>query len=161
MPRDYKVEKDWTTEAGLRAVVIEITPPELTRNWRCGYVEVPKGHPLHGVAYNKPCPDSLAEYEQSIMDKPVGGRGPIEVLATALKPDDVPVTAGFLLDVHGSVTYSGESTDYPIETDGTFWYGFDCNHVDDQEDPKSLDFCVAQCESMAEQLISMKETSNA
>ena len=40
----FEVEKDWTTAAGLRAVVIMGDMGS-----RCGYVGVPVGHPLHGT----------------------------------------------------------------------------------------------------------------
>lgn len=43
----FNVEKDWTTEAGLRAVVIMTD-----RGHRCGYVALPKEHRLHGVDYS-------------------------------------------------------------------------------------------------------------
>jgi hypothetical protein len=41
-----KVEKDWTTASGLRAVVIAAQ-----MGHRCGYVGVPKDHPLFGKDY--------------------------------------------------------------------------------------------------------------
>ena len=43
----YTVEKDWTTEAGLRAVVIA-TP----MGHRCGYVGVPKNSKFYGLGYD-------------------------------------------------------------------------------------------------------------
>jgi len=43
----FTVEKDWTTEAGLRAVVIA-TP----MGHRCGYVGISKGSPLYGLGYD-------------------------------------------------------------------------------------------------------------
>ena len=42
-----KTEKEWTTEAGLKATVIA-TP----MGYRCGYVGVPEGHPLYGKHYD-------------------------------------------------------------------------------------------------------------
>jgi hypothetical protein len=41
------VEKDWITEAGLRACVLFVNDSH-----RCGYVAVPSGHRLHGVSCN-------------------------------------------------------------------------------------------------------------
>ena len=93
---------------------------------RCGYVTVPEGHPHYGKGY-----------------------------------DDVRV------DVHGGLTYADEGT-----------FGFDCAHIDDAKDEsimsdeykvvfnrdlldritwegstiKTLEFCVAECESLAKQL---------
>ena len=43
-----RVEKDWTTQAGLRAVVVV---PD--HGSRCGYVAVPQGHTLHGKDYDE------------------------------------------------------------------------------------------------------------
>ena len=44
------VERDWTTRAGLRAVVL------IQVGWhRCGYVAVLPEHPLHGKQYNERC----------------------------------------------------------------------------------------------------------
>lgn len=91
---------------------------------RCGYVTVPEGHPCAAKDY-----------------------------------DDLRV------DVHGGLTYSHDRT-----------FGFDCAHWDDAKDPalmseeyrkvhediggvfgergtiKTLEFCVAECESLASQL---------
>ncbi len=50
------------------------------------------------------------------------------------------------IDVHGGITY-GE-----IEKDGLFWIGFDCAHFDDNIIKCDLDYCINECESMAEQL---------
>jgi len=93
---------------------------------RCGYVTVPEGHPHYGKGY-----------------------------------DDVRA------DVHGGLTYAHEGT-----------FGFDCAHIEDIKDEsimsdeykmvfsrellgritwegatlKTLEFCVAECESLAKQL---------
>ena len=120
-----KTEKEWTTEAGLKAQVCA-TP----MGHRCGYVGVPEGHPLYGKHY-----------------------------------DDVDV------DVHGGLTFSNDE-------DGLWLFGYDCAHFDDAKDPelmsdeykkvfrdfprfiegtiRTLEFCVAECESLAKQLEEMK-----
>lgn len=91
---------------------------------RCGYVTVPKDHPHYGKGY-----------------------------------DDIDA------DVHGGLTFANEGT-----------FGFDCAHLDDAKDVsimsdeykkifqmwpsltdgestiKTLEFCVAECESLAKQL---------
>lgn len=59
------------------------------------------------------------------------------------------------IDAHGGITYTGDnSTNYPITTDKpTWWFGFDCAHAgDDEPGGRSLDYCIAQCESIAKQL---------
>lgn len=132
----FKTEKDWTTQAGLRAVVV-IHPA----GHRCGYVGVPAGNKYHGKEY-----------------------------------DDVPA------DVHGGLTYAGGSGDYPAPAEGLWWLGYDCAHLGDANDPelmqgeykeifmrrgqigcegdsvKSLDYCVQECESLANQLIEVAVT---
>ena len=45
---EHTLEKDWITEAGLRACVLFVNDSH-----RCGYVGVPAGHKLHGVSYNR------------------------------------------------------------------------------------------------------------
>ena len=93
---------------------------------RCGYVGVPTEHPLYGKHYDAP-----------------------EV------------------EVHGGLTYAAGE-------DGLWWFGYDCAHWADAKDPelmsdeykkvfirwpdmrgtiRTLDFCVAECESLAKQLM--------
>lgn len=47
------VLRDWTTRAGLRAVVVlnRLRTPGLALAWRCGYVQVPSDSALHGRRY--------------------------------------------------------------------------------------------------------------
>lgn len=130
-------EKDWTTDAGLRAVVV-IHPA----GHRCGYVGVPRGNPSHGKGY-----------------------------------EDIGA------DVHGGLTYSGGGKTYPVESEGLWWFGYDCAHLGDKRDPelmsgayrkmhdkglftvmsfegdtvKTLEYCVSECESLAKQLAEEEE----
>lgn len=131
----YTVEKDWTTKAGLRAVVIVVSfttdsSGKELKHHRCGYVGV--------------TPDSIfvdASY------------------------DSLPI------DCHGGLTYSSSAVwrkRFPVEST-LYWFGFDCGHCDDgiieprerdirfghegsRESVKSLEFCIAECESIAAQL---------
>jgi hypothetical protein len=125
------IEANWTTQSGLPAAVV-IHPA----GHRCGYVGVP---------------ESSTHYEQHY--------------------DELAV------QVHGGLTYSGGNDDYPVERSDTWWFGFDCAHSQDQADPdlmaaeyrkyhdrrismtfrnvgviRSLEFCIEQCESLAQQL---------
>lgn len=34
----------------------------------------------------------------------------------------------------------------------TYWIGFDCDHEEDHNDEKSLDFCVDQCQAMVDDI---------
>lgn len=49
------IDKTWKTRAGLDAIIslheIELPEPRQDK-WRCGYVEIPEGHPLHGEDYS-------------------------------------------------------------------------------------------------------------
>lgn len=81
------------------------------------------------------------------------------------------------IEVHGGITYSGGTKGYPIESDGLWWFGYDCAHHGDapgdaylekmrrdyptlpfmwQRDDygihRDLLFCEAECESLAAQL---------
>lgn len=158
------VEKDWTTAAGFRAVV-----RMGSMGFRCGYVAVPKGHPLHGVEYGAQC-----EALKSVEDEAIGKRGIIPAILAAStgafqSPDVV-------FDVHGGITYSGEDAGYPVPHDGLWWFGYDCGHCDDAPSDeylaemrakfpnqsfmwsrdgvhRSLSYCEAECESLARQIV--------
>jgi hypothetical protein len=103
-------------------------------------VGVPKGHPLHGKGYDE-CDDGL--------------------------------------DVHGGLTYANGDGKFPIGLADTWWFGFDCAHLGDAKDPsimdethkdlerrfslsfggeiRTLDYCISECERLAEQMAKAKE----
>ncbi len=90
------VEKDWE-HCGLRCIALALH----SVGHRCGYVGVPKAHPLYGVSYS--------EHETSF-------------------------------EVHGGLTYSSDGEGgYPTESDGVWWFGFDCGHAGDAKDPNLMD----------------------
>lgn len=86
------------------------------------------------------------------------------------------------IDVHGGLTYSGGSVDYPIESEALWWFGFDCGHAWDGFDYElsselfpyqqqfyrnmhrsegqicSSDYVAAECRSLAEQLKEFEQT---
>jgi len=163
---ETKVERDWTTRAGFRAVVL------MTRmGHRCGYVGVPKGHPLHGVDYSEPCVALALPAD----DEPIGKRGIISVLCASVSgPEARP---DYVFDVHGGITYAGGDAEYPAENpEDLWWFGYDCGHAGDAKDPewiaqqesrlrglfggcsddvfRSLEYCEQECESLAEQFVS-------
>lgn len=150
------IVRDWTTEAGLRAVV------RMTRmGHHCGYVGVPAGHPLHGVGYSDAC-DALQEPAENT---PVGKRGAISVLAAAFD-ESRRRSPEHVFDVHGSLTFSAYSADdYPAKDGGEWWFGYDCAHSGDAPHPDSGQtifdhnatfrdeaYCFAECESLARQI---------
>jgi hypothetical protein len=164
---EYTVEQDWVTEEGFRAVVMMGS-----MGFRCGYVGIPASHPLHGVDYSAtsgsvlPLPD----------DECIGNRGVIPLMLAAATGEH---RLDVIFDVHGSLTYSGGSPAYPVESDGLWWFGFDCGHFRDapsdeylekrrEEFPdkswmwsrdyasvhRSREYCAAECENLAHQLVS-------
>lgn len=156
----YTVEKDWTTHAGFRAVVIMGS-----MGYRSGYVGVPKDHALYGAPCCEPHPALTFPETESI-----GKRGIIPLFCSdgQARPDVV-------FDVHGGITYSGGKDDYPVESD-LWWFGYDCGHAGDAPSPeavkdrvrrmgpafipgpgevhRTLDYCRSECESLAAQLVS-------
>ncbi len=159
---DVKLEHKCTTKAGLDAAVVHcgftdnpfagipFMDVPLQSNWRCGYVRVPRGHPCDGKVYGDHIPE-LASMREAAMSGPPGQRGVIPMLCAVFDKDN-KATMDAILDVHGSVTFGDK---YSMLGDG-WWIGFDCNHAGDEYNPKSLDFCIEQCESLAEQLAAIK-----
>lgn len=158
--------KYWVTEAGLQAAII------FTRQkFYCGYVGVPEGHSLFKVGYGENTP-YLVELTG---EEEVGQRGAISLFCGA----DRMRSPELVFDVHGSLTFSsswGDSIDIPELKDGLWYFGYDCAHYDDGEfpdvddegnivhdpngfnyrgdmQPKSLDFNINQCESLAAQIV--------
>lgn len=157
------IEKDWTTKAGLRAVVLMTS-----MGHRCGYVGVPVGHPLHGIEYSQPT-EALAPPAD---DEPVGKRGAISILIAATDPDRLQ-SPEIVFNVHGGLTYSNNHADYPAQSGGLWWFGYDCAHHGDARsddyiasipeekrwlyqdggEHRALAYCEAECESLAEQIV--------
>jgi hypothetical protein len=145
MAKRYEVEFDQEYE-GLRYVGI-IT----AMGHRCGYVGVDSTHPLFGFEHYNNLPKELLPLWEEIKNEPAEKRSSIEIFCC--DPDNPKVRV--LFDVHGGITYSGSSKNkYPVESDKELWFfGFDCNHAEDQFDRKSQEYVEAECISLAEQLI--------
>lgn len=135
--RSYVVESDFVHE-GLRCVVIFGSAGH-----RCGYVGVPKGHPLFGKKYD----DKFLDYAD-IREQEIGKRGVIPVICASPGGGN-KVSPDVYFNVHGSITYSGASSGknkaeevcyYPVKSD-LWWWGFDAAHFDDAPDYKrALDY---------------------
>lgn len=162
----YDIEKDWTTAAGLRAVIIVCKREDGRRTHRCGYVGVPDSSPLYGKAYN----EQLSEISKdAVSGQTLGKRSPIIALTAGVGADDgdsVRRSPDILFDVHGGLTYSsGKSSDkYPVAST-LWWFGFDCQHAGDADiepDPRypsfhdgevrELPYVESECESLAAQI---------
>lgn len=161
------IERDWTTKAGLRAVCYLVVYHGVRRH-RCGYVEVPNGHPLSGVGYSEQC---AAIPQEAADNATLGDKSPILLLTAARALGEegrIRRSPEIVFDCHGGLTFSGAGAEgYPIESEG-WWFGFDCAHAGDgalepfPEDLRPLDgeqrtedYVVAECERLAEQIVQM------
>jgi len=161
----YKVESVFLHE-GLRCVVIMTD-----MGHRCGYVGVPKEHPLYGKCYSE---ESEYLLMNVLKNEELGKRSPLSLFAMAInKSGNARIDSYF--DVHGGITYSGGKDDYPIESD-LWWFGFDCAHAGDARDlsvvndelrkieerfpetgvVRSLEYCIDECKRLASQLSKIK-----
>lgn len=142
----HTVVKEWATSAGYNAAVLLVN-----NSHHCGYVEVPQGHPLHSIHY-RDTPAGLQQFKEQIESSPFGKRGVIDVFLYALGGQEVSLSV--LIDVHGSITYSGGYDNYPVPSDGKgWWFGFDCNHAGDSIGIQTAEYVEQECESLAKQLL--------
>lgn len=151
MTKKSTIVKDWTTKAGLRAIIV------LYGGHHCGYVELPKDHPLVGVGYNDESP-ALEKLWKKVQEGEIGKRGVIPIFCS-----DGKARPAVVFDVHGSITFSGMLS---YANNDNWWYGFDCLHDGD----KSLDdesgygvfhdgvfrdevYVTEECENLARQVM--------
>lgn len=166
-----KVESDFIHN-NLRCIVLA-----LDAGHRCGYVEVPKNHPLFGIEYSQET-SFLNTLWESVKEGPIGKRGIIPIFCKSHK--EGPQSPDVVFDVHGGLTYSGGGGEYPIKSDG-WWFGFDCAHSGDakdwqimSEDHKEIEnkfgfsrdgevrsnsYVVEECRNLADQLQSIAQAA--
>lgn len=157
----YEVDRKWHCQ-GYTCVVVSTD-----MGHRCGYVGVPKSHPLYGKEYGDPMPEIT---QKDLDDEPIGKRGIVPIFLFACGSRDT-VSLDLYFDIHGGLTYS-KGNDYPIDQPETWWFGFDCAHSGDAPDDdifrrlggenskhyqrvgaiRSEAYVVAECESLARQL---------
>jgi len=171
---NWKVESEFKY-AGYKCIVIMVA-----MGHRCGYVGIPKDHPLYGLDYSDKsnCLKSLDVKDMSIENASVG-----QLLAgLSGEYNEEYITPEMYFSVHGGITYAGgSSSKYPIKSD-LWWFGFDCAHSGDGKDlelaleyglidnnhynsitsvertfptydkVKSLEYCIGECKNLAEQL---------
>ena len=143
----YLLEKVWKYNKYICAILA------LDSGHRCGYVGVNKDSKLFGI-------DCIKD----IKDK--------------FKIDKKEVSLDLLINVHGGITYTEMNRNFfPIYTEEETWFfGFDCAHLGDAQDPKlidtfrkqyyknnsifqdypedkirTLDYCIDECNFMAKQ----------
>lgn len=144
--KEYILEKSWTTEEGYQAAIIKTN--KSWTNHRCGYIGVPKSHPLFGKGYSQHC-DVLIKLREEVKKEPIGDRGIIPVFYW----DGESASMDVLFNVHGGVTYAETGKEYPLETEEELhWIGYDCAHVGDTDDKCTLSFCEEQCIQLSEQI---------
>ena len=122
-----KTEKEWTTRAGLKAVVIAHD-----MGHRCGYVGVSKYHPWYGKDYNE-------------TDLDVHGG-----LTYAGMRKDGLWWFGY------DCAHLGDAADPDLMSDEYKTFSWSRALTLGGETIKTLDFCVNECESMAAQLGAVK-----
>lgn len=97
---------------------------------RCGYVGIPKNHPLYGKGYS----DYLEIKKADVGDRKISGIFPLLI---ACLDEDERIRIDAYFSCHGGITFAdgGENSNYPIESD-LWWFGFDCGHRDDARELK-------------------------
>lgn len=146
----FTVEKTWDHK-GFKCVVLA-----QDGGYRCGYVGIGEDNNLYGVDYSD-APACMQSKLEELKSQTLG-----------------KVTPEMYFDVHGGITYSGNGDgEYPIESN-LWWFGFDCAHAEDGKDVnlitdrsyldiitmyptggivRSLEYCISECESLADQLL--------
>jgi len=167
----YYVEKDWTTKAGHRAVVIVQLRDDGTKVERCGYVAVSPTNPLFGKDYHEQIPEITQEI---INNRKAGKNSFITLFCAGVGADEegkVRRSLDLYVNCHGGLTYAGDKNGkYPVAAE-SWWFGFDCGHAGDaQIEParkseygrfphegiaRDLPYCEAECESIAQQLFEL------
>lgn len=150
---------------------------------RCGYVGIPKSHPLYGKNYS----DYLEIKKEDLKDRKISGVFPL-LCACLDKDERIRIEAYF--QCHDGITFAdgGENSNYPIGSD-LWWFGFDCGHCNDARElelaykrfPKykasiamqielekvyhiggltvrTEDYVAAECKKLAEQLKDFEES---
>lgn len=138
---NYIVLADWKTKAGYKAVVIE---SHMGHN--CGYIGIPKFNPLYGKDYDEHC-EFLIPFRELIKNMDIGKRGIIPIFCW----DGEKACMDIIFNVHGGITYSRTNNEYPVKSK-LHWIGFDCAHGDDTRNKCDLEYCINECENLAEQL---------
>ena len=129
----FIIEKDWTTEADFRAVVV-ISPA----GHRCGYVGVPASHTHHGKGYD---------------DVPADVHGG---LTYAGSERDYPAPSDGLWWLGYDCAHLGDAQD-PELMSGKYKKMYDKGlHREisfEGDTVKTLEYCINECESLAKQLV--------
>ena len=150
----FEVEKDWNTESGLRAVCLMVNG----ESHRCGYVAVPKDHPIYKVGYSEHS-DALKSALEAALNKTRKEEHMSYI--KLLCYDGESAEPEIVFSVHGGLTYAGGNGEYPVDGEDLWWFGFDCAHYGDLTRGRyscgdgtwrTKDYVVGECENLAKQL---------
>lgn len=153
---NIKIEKQWKTKQGYYATVLLYNPDRCYER-RCGYVGIPKEHPLYGIDYHQQADCIKQEQVDSVK---IRDKSLILMLTATCSSDKefetIRRSPDILIDCHGGLTYSRDRI-HSVDIPDTWWFGFDCGHYGDSLDKCSVAFCTEQCESISEQLANIKQ----
>jgi hypothetical protein len=93
----------------------------------CGYVGVREDHPFYRKDYDARVPGMTWKNMRGVA---IGKRGIIPVVLAANADEDSEISICTLIDVLGSLTYSGEGV-VGLENEKLWWFGFDTGHYGD------------------------------
>ncbi len=165
-------KKQWLDEAtGLPCLIVR----QREAGHLCGYVGVPKSHPLHGKPERQliAVTDAMRDVEYDQQTTSI-----FALLGQAVRGDDQTISLDCLCQCHGGLTFAAScqpSEDESIgichvaetpEEDGVWWFGFDCAHCDDlsyftkpelsrisrEGIYRDFEYVAADCASLARQL---------
>lgn len=123
-------EKQWTTKAGYEAIVV-VQP----QGYRCGYVQLPKGHRVGGIGYEELCINVHGglTYGQCTKEGTIFG---FDCGHFGDAPDMKLMSPQYKL-LHDKLSYLGD-----VNNTGVI---------------RTLEYCIDECENMAKQF---KELEN-
>lgn len=146
-----KVERDWLA-GGLRCQVRRMPPPF---NHMCGYVQVPVSHPWNGVDYGDEVRGADVDLDTFDVDADTNF---INVLMLAIADDRANVLRRieWRVRVHGGVTFAGR-----LDGEDGWWFGFDCAHAGDDENPRwrAVDEVALETDRMAAQILAYSQVT--
>ena len=125
------MKQPWETEPnfkkwnayGYRCVIMR--HPEIGH--LCGYVGIPKNHPLYGVHYGEESPALAARFKERL-NEPIGENAPIVAIMLG-EPKATPELS--FNNVHCGITWSADRLPGKKIKSRRWWYGFDCAHHND------------------------------
>jgi hypothetical protein len=137
---------------------------EFFRHW-CGYVGVPKSHPLYGHHFKDAVPHPAGFMKRPLAVDEVGVIGLLYGLATHRTWGDGYAPISLIFTAHGGLSWSDAFSDDPEH----WYFGFDCGHARDLQPGmlaghfeqdwyrsvsvyRTIQFVQGECLHLAEQL---------